>query len=116
MQELTNDAKQKTFPGNLLFAILPSAIGGMCQLRCGLTDTSQLVLSSVKIACLDIGESRSPHNHAGFPGSFTNSPAPPTLTFRFNNFSLLFFILYDDPLFILPVIPSLSPTRLNGLV
>lgn len=59
MQDLTNAAKQKMFPANLLFATLPSAIGEMCQLECRLTDTSQLVFWPVQIACLDTGELQS---------------------------------------------------------
>lgn len=103
-------------PANLLCASLPSATSKLAnwdvdsQTPCSWFWGQYVLLVWIQETL------EAPCNHAGFLGSFTDFPLPPTLTFRFNNFKLLLFLLFNAPLFILPVIPSLSPTRPWGVL
>lgn len=101
------------FPITLLCASLPTAISKLAAWD----ETLQVVLWLVPIACMgteDICRSMQSCWLFWQPDRVSCSPL---LTFRFNNFSLLLFLLYNYNalLFILTVIPSPSPTRPNGL-
>lgn len=102
-------------PANLLCASLPSAISKLANWDVDSQTPCSWFWGQYVLPVWIQETLEAPCNHAGFLGSFTDLTLPPMITFRFNIFNLLLFLLYNASLFILPVIPSLSPTMPNSL-